>query len=144
MGMNARAWDGKWNGGKVLGYDLVEIPDSNRKRKEQLLTINNKEAELVRHIFELYYNGKGYKNPCKLDPTKEGYHTKKGNYFSVVSIKDIVTNPLYSGMIRYDPKKEIGQAGEDNPDPILVPESWTNHQQRIVWKGSRADKVKRW
>lgn len=26
MGMMARAKEGKWNGGKVLGYDIVEIP----------------------------------------------------------------------------------------------------------------------
>lgn len=151
MGMNARARDGKWNGGKVLGYDLVEIPDSNRKRKEQLLTINNKEAELVRHIFELYYNGKGYKAIAN-QINKEGYHTKKGNYFSVVSIKDIVTNPLYSGMIRYDLRRNWASQRRKgiNPDPILVPgihepiiskELFEKVQELIKSKGGKPNKT---
>lgn len=34
MGMMARAKEGKWNGGKVLGYDIVEIPSEGKRRKE--------------------------------------------------------------------------------------------------------------
>lgn len=34
MGMLARARDGRWCGNKVLGYDIVEIPTLQKKRKE--------------------------------------------------------------------------------------------------------------
>ena len=151
MGMDARAREGKWNGGKVLGYDLIEIPDSTRKTKEKLLTINNKEAELVRHIFELYYNGKGYKAIAN-QINKEGYQTKKGNYFSVVSIKDIVSNPLYSGIIRYDLRKNWASQRRKgiNLDPIIVPgihepiistEMFEKVQELIKSKGGKPNKT---
>ncbi|CEQ11842.1 site-specific DNA recombinase [[Clostridium] sordellii] len=47
MGMIARAREGKWNGGKVIGYYIVEIPSEGKKRKETKLIINEKEAMTV-------------------------------------------------------------------------------------------------
>ena len=73
----------------------------NKKRKDTILVINKEEAESVRFIFNEYANGKGYKAITnKLN--KLGYKTKKGNNFSVGSIKDILTNPTYIGKIRYN------------------------------------------
>ncbi|HBZ35379.1 MAG TPA: resolvase [Rikenellaceae bacterium] len=122
MGMDARAKEGRWNGGIVLGYDLIDVPDSNRKRGENMLVINKKEADVVKHIFDLYYNGKGYKSIAN-QLNKEGYQTKKGNPFAITSIKDIVSNPLYSGMIRYDVRSNWASKRRRgiNPNPILVP-----------------------
>ncbi|QHQ82455.1 recombinase family protein [Bacillus subtilis] len=37
MGMIARAREGSWNGGQVLGYDVVGHFDDNRKRKQSKL-----------------------------------------------------------------------------------------------------------
>lgn len=122
MGMKARANEGRWNGGIVLGYDLVNISDSTLKGKGKVLVINKEEAEVVRHIFKLYYNGKGYKAIAN-QVNKEGYHTKKGNSFAIVSIKDIVSNSLYCGMIRYDVRSNWSTQRRKgiNPDPIVVP-----------------------
>lgn len=53
MGLLARAKEGRWNGGVVLGYDLVELPNDGKKRKNTRLEINEKEANTVRRIFEL-------------------------------------------------------------------------------------------
>lgn len=121
MGMKARAKEGRWNGGSVLGYDLVKMTDSTRKRGENMLVINKEEAKVVRHIFDLYYNGKGYKAIAN-QVNKEGHKTKKGNHFSTTSIKDIVNNPLYAGMIRYDVRSNWATQRRKgiNPDPILV------------------------
>ena len=44
MGMIARAREGKWNGGKVLGYDIVEIQVKERREKKTGLVVNEKEA----------------------------------------------------------------------------------------------------
>ena len=49
--MNERAEQSKWNGGVVLGYKSVN----------KQLNIDEKEATLVRYIFDLYIHGKGYK-----------------------------------------------------------------------------------
>lgn len=62
MGMLARAKEGSWNGGQVLGYDVVSVPGENRKRKLSKLVVNPTEAQTVRKIFNLYVEGNGYKS----------------------------------------------------------------------------------
>ena len=122
MGMLARARDGKWCGNRVLGYDIAQVEGSlNKKRKETKLVINEKEAESVRLIFNEYSNGKGYKAiTSKLN--KLGYKTKKGNNFSVGSIRDILTNPVYIGKVRYNVRQDWSEKRRRNinPNPIIV------------------------
>ena len=87
MGMCAKAKSGEWCGGRVLGYDLVPIDSQEgAKRRKNRLTINEKEAEAVRFIFNEYVNGKGYKAITN-QLNKLSYKTKKGNDFSVGSIR---------------------------------------------------------
>lgn len=63
MGMCAKAKAGEWCGGPVLEYDLVAVEGiEGAKRRKTKLTINEKEAEIVRFIFNEYGNGKGYKS----------------------------------------------------------------------------------
>lgn len=122
MGMLARAREGKWCGNRVLGYDIAQVEGSlNKKRKETKLIINEKEAESVRLIFDEYSNGKGYKAiTSKLN--KLGYKTKKGNNFSVGSIRDILTNPVYIGKVRYNVRQDWSEKRRRNinPNPIIV------------------------
>lgn len=121
MGMMARAREGKWNGGKVLGYDVVEIPSEGKKRKETKLVINDKEAMTVRRIFELYSEGHGYKATVNR-VNKEGHKSKRGNAFSTASIKEILKNPVYIGKIRYNVRQDWNEKRRKNinPNPILV------------------------
>ncbi|MDU1349274.1 recombinase family protein [uncultured Clostridium sp.] len=122
MGMCAKAKSGEWCGGQVLGYDLVPLEkQQGAKRTKTVLTINEKEAESVRLIFNEYANGKGYKAITnKLN--KLGYKTKKGNNFSVGSIRDILTNPVYIGKIRYNVRQNWSEKRRRNinPDPIIT------------------------
>ena len=121
MGMLARAKEGKWCGNKVLGYDIVPIETPlNKKRKETKLVINEKEAESIKLIFNEYVNGKGYKAITnKLN--KLAYKTKRGNNFSVGSIKDILSNPIYIGKVRYNLRQGWSEKRKRiiNPDVIL-------------------------
>ena len=122
MGMMARAREGKWCGNKVYGYDLVAVEGSdNRKRRETRLVINKDEATVIRIMFDMYLNGKGYKAITSY-LNKQGYKTKKGNDFSVGSIKDMLTNPVYIGKIRYNLRQEWNEKRRRNinPDPIIV------------------------
>lgn len=121
MGMIARAREGKWSGGKVLGYDVVEIPSEGKKRKETKLVINEKEAMTVRRIFELYSEGYGYKATVNR-VNKEGHKSKRGNAFSTASIKEILKNPVYVGKIRYNVRQDWNEKRRKNinPNPILV------------------------
>lgn len=122
MGMIAKAKSGSWCGGRVLGYDLVpnNSPEEEKKGKNKL-EINEKEAKIVRFIFNEYSKGKGYKAITN-KMNKLGYKTKKGNNFSVGSIRDILTNPVYIGEIRYNVRQNWSEKRRRNinPNPIRV------------------------
>ncbi|MDR7871337.1 MAG: recombinase family protein [Tissierellaceae bacterium] len=115
MGMNQRARLGYKNGGKLLGYK------SEGKGKDSKLVIVEKQAEIVRMIFNMYSEGKGYKAITNYI-NKLGYKTVRGNSFAVNGVRDILNNPTYIGMIRfnkyvdYSTKKRKGL----NEDYILV------------------------
>ena len=122
MGMCAKAKSGEWCGGRVLGYDLVPVENQEgAKRKKNRLTINEKEAEAVRFIFNEYVNGKGYKAITN-QLNKLSYKTKKGNDFSVGSIRDILTNPVYIGKIRYNVRQNWSEKRRRNinANPIIT------------------------
>ncbi len=122
MGMCAKARAGEWCGGKVLGYDLVQMEKQpGAKRSKTKLVINEKEAEAVRFIFNEYGNGKGYKAITN-QLNKLGYKTKRGNNFSVGSIREIITNPVYIGKVRYNVRQNWSEKRRRNinANPIIT------------------------
>ncbi|MCG1027623.1 recombinase family protein [Virgibacillus halodenitrificans] len=121
MGMIARAKEGSWNGGQVLGYDVVSVPSDNRKGKSSKLIVNEQEAVIVRKIFKLYVQGNGYKSIAN-QLNKEGYKTKKNKAFSINGIKTILGNPIYAGFIRYNVRRDWNEKRRNNinPNPIIT------------------------
>ena len=122
MGMCAKAKAGEWCGGRVLGYDLVPVENQEgAKRRKTKLTINEIEARSVRLIFNEYSNGKGYKAITN-QLNKLGYKTKKGNDFSVGSIREILTNPVYIGKVRYNVRQNWSEKRRRNinANPIIT------------------------
>ncbi|MEK5489049.1 recombinase family protein [Lysinibacillus sp. FSL M8-0355] len=151
MGMLARAREGKWNGGRVLGYDLEDISTQDNKRKHTKLVINEKEAKTVKRIFELYIAGNGYKAVANR-VNKEGHLGKRGKPFSISTIKTILENPVYVGMIRYDVRRNWTdkRRGDINPTPILQQGEhepiisqldWEKAQQILKKRSSKPNRV---
>lgn len=101
MGMKQRARMGYHNGGACLGYKTVEVPGGDRKNKKTTLVIVPEEAVIIRKIFELYAAGKGFRAIAN-QLNREGHRTKKGNTFGTDSIREIITNPVYNGIVRYN------------------------------------------
>lgn len=130
MGMNQRAKQGKWNGGIVLGYDVIE--------KE--LVVNDEEASIVQEIFNLANLGHGYKKIAYM-LNKIGYKTKKNRDFSIATVKGILDNPIYIGKIRFNQHEnwsEKRRKGKNNEPyiidgthpPIISIELWEHVQQK--------------
>ncbi|MED3602910.1 recombinase family protein [Bacillus subtilis] len=151
MGMLARAKEGSWNGGQVLGYDTVEVNSENKKRKQNKLVINENEAQTVRRIFELYTQGHGYKSIAN-KVNKEGHRSKKGGLFAINTIKTILTNPIYIGFIRYNVRRDWNAKRRNNinPDPVLVKgkhepiisqEIWEKAQTLLKNRSNRPNRV---
>jgi site-specific DNA recombinase len=151
MGLLARAREGRWNGGVVLGYDIVEIPNEGKKRKNTRLEINEKEANTVRRIFELYSQGHGYKAVVNRI-NKEGVKTKRNGEFAVSTVKEILQNPVYIGKIRYNVRQDWSKKRRNNinanpilsdgqHEPIIDMETWNKVQVILKERSKKHNKI---
>lgn len=79
--------------GRILGTDNIW----GYHKKDCTLTINTREAEIIRQIFDLYAN-KGY-GTRKISGilTEMGYTSRLGNRFNTLTIRNIIMNPKYKG-----------------------------------------------
>ncbi|WP_027086850.1 recombinase family protein [Cohnella panacarvi] len=94
-GMEKRAEEGDWNGGQMLGYNTL-----NKK-----LVVDEEEAALVKEIFELRSQGKGYKTIAN-QLNKRGKKTKMKAPFSTNSIKTILENEKYVGNMTWGKQRD--------------------------------------
>ena len=109
-------------------------------KKDGKLTIDEKEAELVRQIFKKYANEKlGIRSICTW-LNEQGIKNSNGNDFSFSTIKGILVNPKYMGYYcgnkthKYDYKRSdrkyldesqwVMYKDEENVPPIVSEELW--------------------
>ena len=79
--------------GHVLGNDKLWGYD----KKDCVLTINEDEAQVVRRIFDLYANQQMGIRRISQTLYDEGFTSRKGNAFNVLTIRHILCNPKYKG-----------------------------------------------
>ena len=79
--------------GHVLGNDKLWGYD----KKDCVLTINEEEAQVVRRIFHLYANQQMGIRRISQTLLDEGFTSRKGNAFNVLTIRHILCNPKYKG-----------------------------------------------
>ncbi|WP_066457740.1 recombinase family protein [Anaerotruncus rubiinfantis] len=79
--------------GHVLGNDRLWGYD----KKDCALTINEGEAQVVRRIFDLYANQQMGIRRISQTLFDEGFTSRKGNPFNVLTIRNILQNPKYKG-----------------------------------------------
>ena len=123
--MAAARKKGRWVGGRpVLGYDL----DHETKK----LIVNDKDAALVRRIFELYLKEKSLLQVAII-LNKESHKTKRhvtrsgkiieGRAFRNTRIQYIIKNHVYLGKINYQ-----GKIFDGLHDPIISQETFDKAQ----------------
>jgi len=110
---------GYWVGGNpAYGYKTVQVRDKEgRKRKK--VVINEKEAEVVRFIYDLADKGFSHKEIAR-KLNEKGFKPRKNDLWSVSSVWDILRRHYYDGTLTYN----LGRKG--NPrvkrdDTIFVP-----------------------
>lgn len=111
-GMAERARQGLFNGGRILGYDSID----------GRLSVNPMEASTVKRIFELFLSGSGYAL-IRDTINNEGRRTKNNMLFEINSIKRILKNPLYAGLISYNRSGKPAGRVLIPEETILVPGS---------------------
>jgi DNA invertase Pin-like site-specific DNA recombinase len=124
----AAARKGRWNGGHVpYGYIL----------RDKKFEINSDEASAVILIFDLRGKGWGFLKIAK-ELTASGYlprqGTRRGRFWSEDSVKYIVSNPIYKGVLSYE-DVELSNAVPAIVDPNIwdraqAPKSIPNRAQQ--------------
>ncbi len=127
-GINIRASQGKFCGGiPPLGYD---IQDGD-------YIINEREAEAVRLIFEMYAAGKSYNNIIDLLQSK-GIRSKKGNLIGKNAIYEILRNERYKGTYSWNKRnfKKFGKwaGGKGNPDATILEDKIPPIIDKVLWE----------
>ena len=79
--------------GHVLGNDKLWGYD----KKDCVLTVNEAEAQVVRRVFDLYANRRMGIRRISQTLLDEGFTSRKGNAFNVLTIRHILCNPKYKG-----------------------------------------------
>lgn len=120
LGLGEIARSGRKTGGIVIGYDNV---DKN-------LVINEKEAEIVRYIFDLYVNKKYGLVKIVKTLNEMGYRTKRGNKFSKSTVGIILANPVYIAKNRFGIGTENYHEIDAIHEPIIDEELFDKAQQR--------------
>lgn len=104
-GLKENAYQCKHTGGLApLGYDV---------NKEKKYVINEREAESVRLIFDMYISG--YTHSKMVDELNaRGFKTKVGSIFKFNSINSILTNEKYTGIYIYNKSAKKDVFGKRN------------------------------
>jgi len=121
MGMEQAFLEGKRYGSPPFGY----------RQEDGKLIIDPNEAAVVRWIFEQHKRHGMRTIAWKLN--QQGIKTRQGFAWSDTNVQYILTNPVYTGNIRYRPQgsKEKEIVIESNHEPIIPEEVFNETQKRI-------------
>lgn len=101
-GRLASVKEGKWVGGQVpFGYRKVDI----EHEKGKMLVPIPEQAEVVKAIFEWYVNDDVPLYTISVRLNESGIKTAKGQLWVTESVRNVLDNPVYCGMIRYGSRK---------------------------------------
>lgn len=123
------------NNGRVLGNSAIW----GYKKDNGKLVVVEKEAKVIREIFNLYVQGYGIRTVSQ-KLLEKGYVNSNGNPFTFSSIKYILTNPKYKGYyvgnktstidymtrkrVFFDEDKWVMYKDEEAVPPIVSEEVW--------------------
>jgi DNA invertase Pin-like site-specific DNA recombinase len=105
--LRRRAEAGAVTGGRVFGYRNQREPGGYVRR-----VIDDAEAAIVRHIFELYADGAGLTRIAK-QLNAEGHPSPRGGTgsWAGTAIRDMLRRPLYAGVVVWNKSQKITRAG---------------------------------
>ncbi len=124
---------GKQSGNPPLGYYKERLgfdPEKQRATYSQKWLVQEDEAHLVKRIFTLYATGRYSMAEISKILTVEGHRTKHGNPFTYSSLKGILSNKTYLGLV-YSPRKNLPDIESTNHKAIISQELFDKCQDRI-------------
>jgi site-specific DNA recombinase len=121
--MKENARQGFWNGSRPpLGYKTIEAEQRGQRVKKKL-AIDVVEAEQVRLMFRLFLEGDNGSGPMGIKTmvswlNERGYRTRGGASWGVGQMYALLTNPAYSGRLRYNWVEH--RTGRRKPDSEII------------------------
>lgn len=110
--MLSRATTGVWNGGKVpFGYSY--------DKDSQTFHINDEEAKIVLHIYDLYESIQSLTTVAK-ELNEKGLRARSGKPWNPVTVRILLTNPFYAGTYRYNYRDEAQKTFQVKPESEWV------------------------
>lgn len=100
---------------RMWGFNVLDNGD---------IVINEKEADVIKLIFNLYINGKGFRSIGK-ELNKRGIHNRNGKEFSLTTLKRIIKNEKYKGELVSNKTHKIFETKEIIPVPE---DKWIRHK----------------
>ncbi len=102
--------EGVFTGGVApYGYDLLKMGRVNKRGHDvHDITVNHSEAEVVRKVFTMYCEGKMGTHRIASYLNLQDIKTKQGNNWGTASIRNMLRNIAYTGVLRF------GDAVSDN------------------------------
>ncbi len=98
-------------GGKVYGYDNVEVLSSEGKRLYVIRKINSEHAAVVRRIFEMCANGMGLTRIAKTLNAEGVQPPRHANGWAPSAVREMLYRPLYKGEIVWGKHQKIMRGG---------------------------------
>ena len=133
-GMDLNAEKGLSNGGNIpLGYRLERI-NSNDENSRKIFVIDEKNAPLVRRIFEMYADGITVKEITEQLNT-DGYRTSRGVLFNKNSLRDMLKNKRYLGKHTYKGQEMLNV---EYPMPRIISDDLFNRVEKIMQSNKKA------
>lgn len=147
--MKENARQGFWNGSTApFGYRTVEVEKRGARVKKRL-EIDPVEAEQVQFIFKLVVGGHEGSPPMGVKAIAnwingKGYRTRQGGMWSIGTLHQLLTNPVYGGRWRFNHvdsrtrrrKADAEQIFSDAP-AIIAPEHFATVQALLKARNPR-------
>ena len=146
--MLRKAKAGHVTGGKVFGYDNREVLSAEGHRMHVLRVVNDKEAAIIRMIYDMYAGGLGITRIAKrLNAEGIPAPRQSPRGWAPTAVREILHRPLYKGEVIYGQLQKIVRGGTkkrkqrdekdwiriDAPDlRIVTVDVWTSVQARLT------------
>ena len=125
-GLRQKARNGDFPGFAPIGY--INNPSIKK------IALHNKNAKIIKKLFELYATGKvSLKNLAEF-LEKSGIKSRKNNRCNISRISAILTNPIYYGHFRH-----AGEIYEGKHEPIITKELFDKANAVLRGKSQRFD-----
>jgi site-specific DNA recombinase len=129
--MQRKARAGHVCGGRVFGYDNIEVRNADGTRSHVERVINEHEATIVRRVFELCVQGYGKVRIAKTlnDERAAAPRAQQGrpNGWAASSIREVLYRPLYRGELVYNRTKKRNPWGQHQQTPRPV-QDWIHRE----------------